>query len=98
MAGLTTGIDDFDGTIFRLPLRTPEQARRSEVKKVPFRQENAQAIIDELSRTREQLLLFLKCIEELHVSEIAADGSRRDLLSVVTTNPAEIRAQRERLL
>ena len=97
-AGLTIGTTDFKGTIFRLALRTAEQAEYSEIKKVPFRQENAHAILDELVRTREQLLLFLKFVEELHVCEIAADGSQRELLSVVTTNVPEIRRQRGLLL
>jgi hypothetical protein len=90
-AGLPIGAHDFDGTIFRLPLRTEQQAVRSEIRKKPFGPENAQAIIAEIVRSREYLLLFLKHIEELHVSEITADGNRREVLSVVTTNPVVVR-------
>jgi len=91
-AGLAVGATDFDGTIFRLPLRTAEHAARSKIKDKPFHEENARALIDEIVASREQLLLFLKHVEELHVAEIESDGRRRELLAVVTNNPKTVRS------
>lgn len=97
VAELPVGTTNFPGTIFRLPLRSVEQAASSEIKNKPFTKENAQALIEEISTSREQLLIFLKYVEELHIAEIGSDGVRREMLAVVTSNPETVRVPRQRL-
>ena len=97
--GLLPGQTDYPGTIFRLPMRSDEQARVSEISQRPFGVANWQQLVEQLLSAREELLLFLKHVEELVVSEIPADGGkRRELLSVRTTNSDEVRKERERVL
>jgi sacsin len=98
-AGLPRGAREFEGTIFRLSFRTPEQAEQSLIRhKQPFERRNVEEIIEELLKTKEQLLLFLKSIEELRVSEIKADGTRSEILSIATTNVDDVRQSRQKLL
>ena len=97
-AGLVKDTSAFNGTIFRLSLRTSEQAKLSEIRHQPFGRDNVKEIIQELLKAAEQLLLFLKNIEELHVSEIEEDGTRKEILSIVTTSPEPVRAARQKLM
>lgn len=99
-AGLKTGETDFKGTIFRLPFRTPERARSSEISRRPFGKDNLAGLLRELVGAREGLLLFLKNLLSLSVVEIAADAQpgTRKLLAVETTNVDEVRASRDEVL
>jgi sacsin len=94
-AGLPTGADFFNGTLFRLPLRTQTQAKESEIRNQPFTQENVQELLEELVQVGEDLLLFLKSVVEIRVREIQCDGTHRELISIVTTNQDEVTAQRQ---
>jgi len=98
-AGLLKGQKDFRGTVFRLPLRTVEQARVSEIARRPFTVASWQELLDQVLATREELLLFLKNVEELHVSEFLANARElREILSVRTANADTVRAAREEVL
>jgi hypothetical protein len=56
-------------------------------------------LVAQLLDVREELLLFLKHVEELVVGEISAEGGEpHELLSVRTTNEGEVRAAREGVL
>lgn len=96
--GLTEGTTDFPGTIFRLPFRTAEQAGRSDITGKPFEKTNLEELFRELGAVREELLLFLKSVEEIRYSEVSRDDSRRELLSIETVNADEVRSARARLL
>jgi sacsin len=96
--GLEPGTTNFNGTIFRLPLRTPAQAECSKIRTQPFlRDKNVEPLLADLSQMGEEFLIFLKSVIEIEVRSIESDGTIRKLLSVTTTNGSEVTAQRERL-
>jgi 2Fe-2S type ferredoxin len=96
--GLEPGTTNFNGTIFRLPLRTPAQAECSKIRTQPFlRDKNVEPLLADLSRMGEEFLIFLKSVIEIKVRSIESDGTVRELLSITTTNGSEVIAQRERL-
>jgi hypothetical protein len=97
-AGLPAGTSHFPGTIFRLPFRTIVQAKRSEIANKPFTAANLVELIRELGAVREELLLFLKRVEEIGLTEVTTAGEVRPLLTIATDNPDEVRAPRSRLL
>lgn len=97
LGGLQTDAKFFDGTLFRLPLRTQSQADRSEIRNQPFTQENVKELLSELVQVGEDLLLFLKSVVEIRVREIELDGTNRELISIVTTNQDEVITQRRML-
>jgi 2Fe-2S type ferredoxin len=96
--GLEPGTTNFNGTIFRLPLRTPMQAECSKIRNQPFlRDKNVEPLLADLSRMGEEFLIFLKSVIEIKVRSIESDDTIHELLSVTTTNGSEVIAQRERL-
>ncbi|MGD1712072.1 hypothetical protein [Dapis sp. BLCC M172] len=98
--GLLFGTEDFQGTLFRLPLRTEIQAKDSEIRKQAFTESNVRELIEELVKSGEEILLFLKSIMEIRVYEILADGNgeKLEVLSIVTQNVSEVEAARNKLL
>jgi len=99
VVGLEPGQANFPGTAFRLPLRTPEQAQESEISPRPFMEANWRELLQQLLAVREELLLFVKNVEELRVTEILAGSAEcRELLSVRTANVDAVRAARESVL
>ncbi|MGD1699196.1 sacsin N-terminal ATP-binding-like domain-containing protein [Dapis sp. BLCC M229] len=98
--GLLFGTEDFQGTLFRLPLRTEIQAKNSEIRKQAFTESNVRELIEELVKSGEEILLFLKSITEIRVYEIPADGNgeKLEVLSIVTKNISEVEAARNKLL
>ncbi|MFW6357912.1 MAG: sacsin N-terminal ATP-binding-like domain-containing protein [Chroococcales cyanobacterium] len=97
---LSFGTENFSGTLFRLPLRTAEQAKSSELRKQPFEKSNVQELIDELIQDGEELLLFLKSVLEIRVYEIPAngDGTKKEILSIITQNSQDVKEARQKLL
>ncbi len=98
--GLLFGTEDFQGTLFRLPLRTKIQAKNSEIRKQAFTESNVRELIEELVKSGEEILLFLKSIVEIRVYEISADGNgeKLEVLRIVTQNVSEVEAARNKLL
>ena len=98
--GLPFGDTNFQGTLFRLPLRTTESAKNSEIRKQAFTESNVKELLDELRQSGEELLLFLKSVQEIRVYEIPANSqeSRQEILAIVTKNPQEVRDARQKLL
>ena len=97
-AGLEARATYFEGTIFRLPFRTPAQAARSEISRKPFGDENLRGLIDELVDIREALLLFLKRLEGIRLREVLPSGEARDCVVIQTANVDEVRRGRQELL
>jgi sacsin len=98
--GLSLGDTNFQGTLFRLPLRTAEHAENSEIRKQAFTESNVKELLDELINSGEELLLFLKSVQEIRVYEIPANSqeTRQEILAIVTQNPQEVREARQQLL
>lgn len=98
--GLPVGDTNFQGTLFRLPLRTTESAKNSEIRKQAFTESNVKELLDELRQSGEELLLFLKSVQEIRVYEIPANsqGTRQEILAIVTKNQQEVRSTRQKIL
>jgi len=98
--GLPLGDTNFQGTLFRLPLRSAEHAENSEIRKQAFTESNVKELLDELRHSGEELLLFLKSVQEIRVYEIPANSqeSRLEILAIVTKNPQEVREARQKIL
>ncbi|MEG4306272.1 sacsin N-terminal ATP-binding-like domain-containing protein [Microcoleus sp. D3_18a_C4] len=98
--GLPLGDTNFQGTLFRLPLRTAEHAKNSEIRKQAFTESNVNELLDALINSGEELLLFLKSVQEIRVYEIPANSqeTRQEILAIVTQNQQEVREARQQLL
>lgn len=62
-----------DGTIFRLPLRTKEQADSSLLSKRHLSFDEAKALLEALKQEAASMLLFLKHIERIEILELRPD-------------------------
>lgn len=100
VGGLPPGVADFQGTLFRLPLRTSAQAQHSEIRKQPFTESNVRELLDELIQTGGELLLFLKSVCTIRVFEIPATGfgKRQEILTITTKNLSEVQKSRQSML
>ncbi|HLO52449.1 MAG TPA: hypothetical protein VK211_28875 [Kamptonema sp.] len=97
--GLPFGNKNFPGTIFRLPLRTAEHAKNSEIRKQPFTESNIRELLDELIQSGEEMLLFLKSVQEILVYEIPANEYRRqEIIKIITKNKQEVSDARQKIL
>lgn len=98
--GLPFGVADFQGTLFRLPLRTEAHAINSEIRKQAFSETNVRELLQQLIQSGEELLLFLKSVQEIRVYEIPAnsDGTRQEILTIVTQNQQEVGEARQKIL
>lgn len=96
-AGLNDGATSLKGTAFRLPMRTPEQANGNPIYDNPFLRANADQLISEMRSVIGALPLFLKHLQHIKVTEISAEGLRRNVLSAETLNSVEVRAARTRI-
>ena len=59
----------FEGTVFRIPLRTPNTAAKSEVQKKPFSVQQIEEMLHEAGRALPELLCFLQFVEEVNIYE-----------------------------
>lgn len=83
-----------NGTVFRLPLRTAEQAHQSEVCKEAFTFEQFDEIVAAAAFEADQWLLFVKNLTSITISEINTDGVARDILTCQTLNSSDVESAR----
>lgn len=88
--GLHEGQTQFDGTIFRLPLRDQRMAQRSEICNEAYKSEDFQQMVQSVEEHAGNLILFLNSVRDFKLSKIAANGDRSDYVSVETTNGDDI--------
>lgn len=96
--GLEHGASHYSGTAFRLSLRTPEQAKKSEICSIPFLCDDYFKIIEKLGDRIGELLLFLKCVTHIDIGYIDKGGARRNMLSAHTLNVSEVHSARSPLI
>eukprot|EP00754_Rhynchopus_humris_P021724 Rhum_TRINITY_DN14756_c4_g1::Rhum_TRINITY_DN14756_c4_g1_i1::g.114831::m.114831/K17592/SACS; sacsin len=65
----------YDGTLFRLPLRSAEQAERSLLRKVPCTMANVESIFGKFRSEACEMLLFLKNVRRLELYDVAPAGA-----------------------
>eukprot|EP00118_Oscarella_pearsei_P024382 m.305435 g.305435 ORF g.305435 m.305435 type:complete len:3250 (+) comp40861_c0_seq2:3832-13581(+) len=78
-----TGRQSFDGTLFRFPLRTREQAKRSEIKNEPYDKKRIDEALESLKQISGKIMIFLNNVRRIKVfqlSEEAASPGKQTLL------------------
>ena len=75
------GTFNFDGTLFRLPFRTSEQAKASDISKEPCTAVNVNNLVKSLKESASTLLLFTQNVKEVRVFEISKNSSPKKSLS-----------------
>jgi sacsin len=84
----------FDGVVFRLPFRGPEQARTSHIKKDPYTLEDALQAVQELQKMGSAMLLFLKHVRRVAIQRRDRGGAIEEILCMEARNSAEIAESR----
>lgn len=95
-SGLPEGYCLENSTVFRLPLRIKLQRNANSISKTIFDKELIQNFRDELLNISEEILLFLKSVDEIRVCEIV-DREVCELLRVTTKNKQKVFAERQKL-
>lgn len=94
--GLSPDAPSHNGTIFRLPLRGPERAAKSEISREPFDRSDIEAILAKLVADGPAMLLFTRNVLHLSIEEVPANGGpARSLLDIRTENADEVAASRK---
>ena len=75
------GTFHFDGTLFRLPFRTSEQAKDSDISKEPYTADNVNNLVKSLKDSASTLLLFTQNVKEVRVFEISKNSNPEKSLS-----------------
>jgi hypothetical protein len=70
-ADLTGGQGSWNGTLFRLPLRTPEQAAESSISRQSYDSDKVARMLDALRSEAPLVLLFLKSVRRIDVLDWA---------------------------
>eukprot|EP00736_Rhodelphis_marinus_P000378 Rmarinus@m.27629 len=95
-------VDPFNGTLFRLPLREPEQASRSRICSHAFSTKLVRQCLNEFERNVAGTLLFLKYVATVKVLEWEEGMDKpHQLYGVTVDNASDVATQRnllERLL
>ncbi|KAF8977717.1 hypothetical protein BGZ46_007165 [Entomortierella lignicola] len=85
----------YQGTIFRFPLRTEEQAIRSEISNTAYSVNMVDEMLSKLEKEALECLLFLKHIERIVVYERKEENSKPvKRFEVEIVNASEVRAHR----
>jgi len=88
----------YSATAFRLPFRTEEQARVSEISNEPFGRSDVEAIFGTLETMGAELLLFLRHLTAIEVYEIPEGTAAPQLRCAFRTkNAVEVKERRDRL-
>ena len=74
------GTFNFEGTLFRLPFRTSEQAKDSDISKEPYSPQNVNNLVKSLKKCASTLSLFTQNVKEVRVFEISKNSSVQESL------------------
>lgn len=99
-SGLADGYTLNNSTVFRLPLRVDPQETEFSISKTIFGDLEKNNFKQELFKVSEELLIFLKSVDEIGIYEIPEGSSSRriELLKVTTTNKQEVFESRQKLI
>ena len=95
---LETEDNSFDGTLFRFPLRTAEQAAKSEIKKLVYNDQEMRELLQMFLDRAKSLLFFTQNVLHLEVhrtSESLREGLPPELMFQVTKSMLEGGIRRE---
>ncbi|KAF9191665.1 hypothetical protein BGZ51_006884 [Haplosporangium sp. Z 767] len=89
----------YQGTIFRIPLRTEEQAKKSDISSSACSTEKAMEMLMNLKSEAVRCLLFLKYVEKITIYERhSADKTPTRLFMIEIENAEEVRESRKQFL
>ncbi|WP_404357088.1 DUF3883 domain-containing protein [Methylotuvimicrobium sp. KM1] len=97
LASFIVDESNFEGTVFRLPFRSCQQATTSRIKREEYTVADALEAVQELEQMGSAMLLFLKYVRHLKVEHRKRDGSVLCLLSIQATNSDEIVSARAKV-
>jgi sacsin len=85
----------FEGTLFRFPLRTPEQAARSRLSKQAYSADALRAVLAAFQKEAVHCLLFLRSVERIELLEWQPGAAAPALsFSAAVDDAAAVRAER----
>ena len=78
------GVPNFDGTLFRFPLRTTKQANNGKIVDRPYRRKDMIDLLRQFIKNAGNLLLFSQNVEKITIQHIPADSSDLRAVDVYT--------------
>ena len=90
-------VNSFDGTLFRFPLRTRQQAIRSKIKQLYYDDHEMQELLQMFLQGANNLLIFTKNVLRVsiyHLSQCSSQNPQPSFLFEVTKSASKIRIQR----
>lgn len=97
-AGFDARTDSYAGTIFRLPLRSLERAKISEISPEAFDEATFREIVESFIEEGSNMLLFTRHVLDVTLDEIPANGTTtKRLLSIRTENAEEVASSRTKV-
>lgn len=84
-------------TIFRLPLRTPEQCGEHRIASQPFPPDRVERLFSELESWGSSLLIFLRSVQRISAEILHADKPAESRIDIQTINGDEVAAARTRI-
>ncbi len=92
--GIEPGRSDLDYTVFRLPLRSADQARPERLSQTPFTAADVDHVFKEVVEFGSALLLFTRNVLHIELQRILPDSVQRQVLKIRTTNVEKVRENR----
>lgn len=96
VGGLQQGATDFDGAIFRLPIR--EKGAQSAICTDAFGSQDFEILVALAQKSGSELLLFTKNLVKLTIREVDENGLTRHRLQITCTNADEVKRSRAHLM
>ncbi|MBN8467654.1 hypothetical protein JYJ95_14125 [Corallococcus exiguus] len=96
-AGVDRQGASFDGTAFRLPLRTPDTAAQSKILKEAFSVSDWEGILAQVRQAGPALLVFLRSVLTFEAYDISKLGEARLRVRIRTVNAPSVQASRKPL-
>jgi len=84
--GLSPNAAELQSTVFRLPLRTTEQAAKSDICQQPFTPQDFDLIVEKLRDQLGDLLIFLRNVQDIDIWQMDERGNASRRLSAQTVN------------
>lgn len=88
-------VTHFNGTLFRLPLRTKDQAAHSEISRTAYDGSQVKELLQLLAKSCHSLLLFTQNVSTVSVHHISPDGTPRDAKELFSISKAPMQFIRE---
>ena len=83
-ASLQNDYKMFDGTLFRFPLRTEEQAKRSEIKDLFYNEKEMKKLLEKFALEANRLLMFTQKVHSVEIFHLQKDAKHgKDMIRIL---------------